>query len=31
MKRRLELLLALPLSTLDSIAIQRHVRDIGAR
>jgi arsenate reductase len=31
MKRRIELMLALPLSTLDSMAIQRQVRDIGAR
>ena len=31
MKRRVDLMLALPLSTLDSMAIQRQVRDIGAR
>ena len=31
MKRRIELLLALPLTTLDMMAVQRQVRDIGAR
>ena len=31
LRRRIELLLALPLSTLDSMAIQRQVRDIGTR
>jgi arsenate reductase (thioredoxin) len=31
MKRRVDLMLALPLSTLDSMAIQRQVRDVGAR
>lgn len=31
MKRRVDLMLALPLSTLDAMAIQRQVRDIGAR
>ena len=30
MKRRVDLMLALPLSTLDAMAIQRRVRDIGA-
>nr|MCU0814473.1 arsenate reductase ArsC [Burkholderiaceae bacterium] len=31
LKRRIELLLALPLASLDRLAIQREVRDIGAR
>ena len=31
LKRRVELMLALPLSTLDAMAIQRQVRDIGVR
>ena len=31
MKRRIDLMLALPLGTLDSMAVQRQVRDIGAR
>ncbi len=31
MKRRVDLMLALPLSTLDAMAIQRQVRDIGSR
>ena len=31
MKRRIDLMLALPLSTLDSIAIRRELRDIGGR
>lgn len=29
MKRRLELMMSLPLASLDSMAIQRHVKDIG--
>ena len=29
MKRRLDLMLALPLASLDSLAIQRQVKDIG--
>jgi len=31
MRRRLQLLLALPLASLDRISIQREVRDIGTR
>jgi arsenate reductase (thioredoxin) len=31
LKRRIELLLALPLASLDKLAIQREVRDIGSR
>ncbi len=31
MKRRIDLMLALPLASLDSMAIQRQVRDIGER
>ena len=31
LKRRIELMLALPLARLDSLAIQREVRDIGQR
>lgn len=31
LKRRIDLMLALPLSTLDSIAIRRELRDIGSR
>ena len=31
MKRRIELMLALPMSSLDGMAIQREVRDIGQR
>lgn len=31
LKRRIELMLALPLASLDAMAIQREVRDIGAR
>ena len=31
MKRRVDLMLALPMSSLDAMAIQRHVRDIGDR
>ena len=31
MKRRLELMLALPLDRLDALAIHREVKDIGTR
>jgi arsenate reductase (thioredoxin) len=31
LKRRIELMLALPLATLDSLAIQREIKDIGTR
>jgi len=31
LKRRIELMLALPLATLDRLAIQREIKDIGAR
>lgn len=31
MKRRIELMLALPMASLDRLAIQRQVRDIGQR
>lgn len=31
LKRRIDLMLALPLASLDRLAIQRHVRDIGTR
>ena len=31
LKRRIELMLALPLASLDKMAIQREVRDIGGR
>jgi arsenate reductase (thioredoxin) len=31
LKRRIDLMLSLPLSTLDSMAIQRELRDIGER
>lgn len=31
LKRRLELMLALPLRTLDKMAIQREIKDIGTR
>jgi arsenate reductase (thioredoxin) len=31
LKRRIELMLALPLATLDRMALQREVRDIGTR
>lgn len=31
LKRRIELMLALPLASLDKMAIQREVRDIGTR
>lgn len=31
LRRRIQLLLALPLASLDRLAIQREVRDIGAR
>ncbi len=31
LKRRLELMLALPLASLDSMSIQREIRDIGTR
>jgi protein-tyrosine-phosphatase len=31
MKRRLELMLSLPMQSLDSMALQRHVKDIGTR
>lgn len=31
LKRRIELMLALPLASLDRLAIQREVRDIGTR
>ena len=31
LKRRIELMLALPLATLDAMAIRRELRDIGAR
>lgn len=31
LKRRIELMMALPLSSLDRLAIQREVRDIGMR
>lgn len=31
LKRRIDLMLALPLASLDRLAIERHVRDIGTR
>lgn len=31
LKRRIELMLALPLASLDALAIQREIRDIGSR
>jgi arsenate reductase (thioredoxin) len=31
LKRRIDLMLALPLSSLDSLAVQREVREIGSR
>jgi hypothetical protein len=31
LKRRIDLLLSLPLSTLDSMATRRELRDIGER
>lgn len=31
LKRRIQLMLALPLAALDRLAIQREVRDIGSR
>ena len=31
LKRRIELMLSLPLSSLDKMAIQREIRDIGSR
>jgi arsenate reductase len=31
LKRRIELMLALPLPSLDRLALQREVRDIGTR
>jgi arsenate reductase len=31
LKRRIELMLALPLASLDQLAIQREIRDIGSR
>jgi arsenate reductase len=31
LKRRIELLLALPLASLDRLAIQREIHDIGTR
>ena len=31
LKRRIELMLALPLASLDQLAIQRQIRDIGSR
>jgi arsenate reductase len=31
LKRRIELMLALPLASLDRMAIQREVREIGRR
>jgi len=31
LKRRIELMLALPLASLDKMAIQREIRDIGSR
>jgi arsenate reductase len=31
LKRRLELMLALPLASLDRLAIQREIKDIGTR
>jgi arsenate reductase len=31
LKRRIELMLALPLASLDRMALQREVRDIGRR
>lgn len=31
MRRRIQLFLALPLTSLDRMAIQREVRDIGTR
>jgi arsenate reductase len=30
-KRRIELMLSLPLATLDKVSIQREIRDIGTR
>ena len=31
MKRRIELMLALPLASLDRMALQKHVKDIGTQ
>ncbi len=31
LKRRIELMLALPMDALDSMALQQHMRDIGQR
>ena len=31
LKRRIELMLALPLASLDKMAIQREIKDIGTR
>jgi arsenate reductase len=31
LKRRIEVMLALPLHSLDKMAIQREIRDIGTR
>ncbi len=31
MKRRIQLMLSLPLASLDSLAIQREIKDIGTR
>jgi arsenate reductase (thioredoxin) len=31
LKRRIELMLALPLASLDSLSLQRELRDIGQR
>jgi arsenate reductase len=31
LKRRIELMLALPLASLDRLALQREVRDIGSQ
>ena len=30
-KRRIELMLSLPLATLDKVSIQREIKDIGTR
>ena len=31
MKRRIQLMLSLPLTSLDNMAIQRELKDIGSR
>ena len=31
MKRRIQLMLSLPLASLDNMAIQRELKDIGSR